>query len=117
MGDCARAGRLLTALHADLDIVNCVACHPHEPLLASSGIESSIKMWEPRPSGGLHHLQPCVHFALCEALRTASQPASLIFDRQQQLLLCAISGTLLALLQNDRFWAGFVDIKLLGMHT
>lgn len=48
---CGHAGRLLTALHADTDIVNCVAGHPYEPLLASSGIENSIKMWEPRPAG------------------------------------------------------------------
>ena len=47
----ACAGKLLTALHADTDIVNCVAGHPYEPLLASSGIESNIKMWEPRPAG------------------------------------------------------------------
>ncbi|MEW5303407.1 MAG: hypothetical protein WDW36_006103 [Sanguina aurantia] len=40
-------GRLVTALRADRDIVNCVASHPCLPMLASCGIDSSIKLFTP----------------------------------------------------------------------
>ena len=36
------AGRLLTALRGDQDIVNCVAAHPTQPLLASCGFHSGF---------------------------------------------------------------------------
>lgn len=45
------AGRLLTAVRADNDIVNCVVSHPTQPLLASSGIDNSIKLWGPHYTG------------------------------------------------------------------
>ncbi len=41
------AGRLLTALRGDQDIVNCVAAHPTQPLLASCGLDATLKLWRP----------------------------------------------------------------------
>ena len=44
----ADKGTLLACLHdADSDIANCVQCHPHEPILATSGLESTVKLWAP----------------------------------------------------------------------
>ncbi|KAK9903580.1 hypothetical protein WJX75_009241 [Coccomyxa subellipsoidea] len=59
--DCSRlflwdraTGRLLTAVRSDTHIVNCVASHPHEPLLAACGLDSSIKLWAPHY--GVHRM-------------------------------------------------------------
>lgn len=46
----ADSGRLLHYLEADTDIVNCVQCHPCRPVLATSGLENEVKLWEPGPS-------------------------------------------------------------------
>ncbi|XP_074312885.1 uncharacterized protein LOC141648254 isoform X2 [Silene latifolia] len=41
-------GELLRAMEADRDVVNCIESHPHSVILASSGIESDIKLWTPK---------------------------------------------------------------------
>lgn len=41
------SGRLVNILSGDDDVVNVVQSHPHEPLLAVSGIDSSIKIFSP----------------------------------------------------------------------
>ncbi|CAN6817248.1 unnamed protein product [Brassica oleracea] len=46
-------GELLRAMEADKHVVNCVESHPHMPLMASSGIETDIKIWTP---GGTEEL-------------------------------------------------------------
>ncbi|CAH2076710.1 unnamed protein product [Thlaspi arvense] len=40
-----KSGELLRVMEADRDVVNCIEPHPHVPVLASSGIESDIKVW------------------------------------------------------------------------
>jgi hypothetical protein len=35
-------------MEADRDVVNCTEPHPHTMALASSGIESDIKIWTPK---------------------------------------------------------------------
>ncbi len=45
------AGRLLTAVMGDRDIVNCVAAHPHQPLLATCGLDPSVKLFGPHYGG------------------------------------------------------------------
>ena len=35
-------------LEADIDIVNCVQCHPSVPCLATSGLEHVVRIWEPK---------------------------------------------------------------------
>lgn len=40
-------GKLLNAIRADANVVNCFAPHPHLPLLASGGIDASVKLWAP----------------------------------------------------------------------
>ena len=32
---------------ADDDVVNCIRPHPTEPVLATSGIDSTVKLWSP----------------------------------------------------------------------
>ena len=41
-------GNLVRVLHGDDSIVNCVQWHPSGPMLASSGIESVVRLWEPK---------------------------------------------------------------------
>ncbi|KAF5184010.1 Ddb1- and cul4-associated factor [Thalictrum thalictroides] len=43
-------GELMRVMKADKHVVNCIEPHPHDPLLASSGIEHDIKIWTPRAS-------------------------------------------------------------------
>ncbi|XP_021775040.1 DDB1- and CUL4-associated factor 8-like isoform X2 [Chenopodium quinoa] len=41
-------GELIRVMEADKHVVNCIAAHPHTAVLASSGIESDIKIWTPK---------------------------------------------------------------------
>ncbi|CAI9104766.1 OLC1v1003521C1 [Oldenlandia corymbosa var. corymbosa] len=43
-----RGGELIRVMEADKHIVNCIEAHPHITVLASSGIESDIKIWTPK---------------------------------------------------------------------
>lgn len=43
----AVTGQVVNILHADEDVANCVQCHPTLPVLATSGIEHTIKLWSP----------------------------------------------------------------------
>ena len=45
-----KSGNLVRVLHGDESIVNCVQWHPTSCTMATSGIESVIKIWEPRPT-------------------------------------------------------------------
>uniref|UniRef100_A0A1J3JYK1 DDB1-and CUL4-associated factor 8 n=1 Tax=Noccaea caerulescens TaxID=107243 RepID=A0A1J3JYK1_NOCCA len=40
-----KSGELVRVMEADRHVVNCIVPHPHIPVLASSGIESDIKIW------------------------------------------------------------------------
>ncbi|XP_010862327.1 DDB1- and CUL4-associated factor 6-like isoform X2 [Esox lucius] len=40
-------GEHVMLLEADQHVVNCLQPHPYEPLLATSGIDSNIKIWSP----------------------------------------------------------------------
>lgn len=44
----ARTGAPIIALQADDDVANCVAPHPSLPVLATSGIESAVRIWAPK---------------------------------------------------------------------
>lgn len=37
----------MNVLHADENVANCVQCHPTTACLATSGIESVIRLWSP----------------------------------------------------------------------
>uniref|UniRef100_A0A8D9FGF8 DDB1- and CUL4-associated factor 6 n=1 Tax=Cacopsylla melanoneura TaxID=428564 RepID=A0A8D9FGF8_9HEMI len=41
-------GALAMCLEGDKHVVNCVSAHPTLPLLATSGIDYDVKIWEPR---------------------------------------------------------------------
>ncbi|KAK4562126.1 hypothetical protein RGQ29_004832 [Quercus rubra] len=43
-----RGGELIRVMEADNTIVNCIECHPHTMVLASSGIDHDIKIWTPK---------------------------------------------------------------------
>ncbi|KAL0048474.1 hypothetical protein WJX82_004068 [Trebouxia sp. C0006] len=43
----AVTGQVVNILQADEDVANCVQCHPTLPVLATSGIEHTIKLWSP----------------------------------------------------------------------
>ncbi|XP_015934847.1 protein ALTERED SEED GERMINATION 2 [Arachis duranensis] len=42
-----RTGRLIKMLNGDESVVNCVQCHPFDFVVATSGIDSTIKLWTP----------------------------------------------------------------------
>jgi len=44
----AKTGELVNILSADQDVANCVQPHPSACCIATSGIESVIRLWEPR---------------------------------------------------------------------
>uniref|UniRef100_A0A453IBN5 Uncharacterized protein n=1 Tax=Aegilops tauschii subsp. strangulata TaxID=200361 RepID=A0A453IBN5_AEGTS len=43
-------GELMRIMRGDKHIVNCIEPHPHFPFLATSGIDSTIKIWTPSSS-------------------------------------------------------------------
>mgnify|MGYP001801223931 CR=1 FL=1 len=43
-----RTGRVLARLEGDEHVVNCVQSSPTAPLVASCGIDSTVKLWSPR---------------------------------------------------------------------
>lgn len=43
-----KGGELIRVMEADKHVVNCIESHPHAMVLASSGIESDIKIWIPK---------------------------------------------------------------------
>ena len=43
----ADSGALVRALTADDEVANCVCPHPHEAVLATSGIETAVRLWAP----------------------------------------------------------------------
>ncbi|XP_019165586.1 PREDICTED: DDB1- and CUL4-associated factor 8 isoform X2 [Ipomoea nil] len=43
-----KGGKLVNVMEADKHVVNCIESHPHTTVLASSGIESDIKIWTPK---------------------------------------------------------------------
>ncbi|KAA3464688.1 DDB1 and CUL4-associated factor 8-like isoform X1 [Gossypium australe] len=43
-----KGGELIRVMEADKYVVNCIESHPHTTVLASSGIESDIKIWTPK---------------------------------------------------------------------
>ncbi|KAA8492267.1 WD and tetratricopeptide repeats protein 1 [Porphyridium purpureum] len=45
--NCSNPSRLLCALQADSDVLNCVQAHPSQTLVATSGIEDTIRLWTP----------------------------------------------------------------------
>lgn len=42
-----RTGRLIKMLAGDGAVVNCVQCHPFDCAIATSGIDSTVKVWTP----------------------------------------------------------------------
>ena len=42
-----KTGRIENLLEADKHVVNCVQENPSFPVLASSGIDYNVKLWEP----------------------------------------------------------------------
>ncbi|CAG9132603.1 unnamed protein product [Plutella xylostella] len=44
-----RSTNIVRVLRGDESIVNCVQMHPAALLLATSGIESAVRLWSPRP--------------------------------------------------------------------
>ncbi|CAL5332701.1 unnamed protein product [Camellia sinensis] len=45
-----RTGRLIKVLVGDDAVVNCVQCHPFDCVVATSGIDNTIKIWTPTAS-------------------------------------------------------------------
>lgn len=43
-----KAAKLVNVMVGDEDVVNCASGHPFDPVLATSGIESNVKIWSPK---------------------------------------------------------------------
>ncbi|CAH2085043.1 unnamed protein product [Euphydryas editha] len=54
---CRKTGNIIRCLRGDDSIVNCVQLHPSMFLLATSGIESVVRLWSPRPEDGVRELR------------------------------------------------------------
>lgn len=50
---CTVAGAPVKVLAADEDVANCVQPHPHLPVLATSGIDTVVRLWAPTVRGRL----------------------------------------------------------------
>merc|ERR1719319_2201127 len=48
-----RTGNIVRVLAGDESIVNCLQAHPATPLLATSGIDPVVRLWEPGPEDGV----------------------------------------------------------------
>uniref|UniRef100_A0A7C9A7E4 WD and tetratricopeptide repeats protein 1 n=1 Tax=Opuntia streptacantha TaxID=393608 RepID=A0A7C9A7E4_OPUST len=46
-----KTGRLIKMLLGDEAVVNCIQCHPFDSLVATSGIDNTIKIWTPTAPG------------------------------------------------------------------
>ncbi|CAA0809143.1 transducin family protein / WD-40 repeat family protein, partial [Striga hermonthica] len=44
-----KSGRLITMLHGDDAVVNCIQSHPYDSVIATSGIDNTVKIWAPNP--------------------------------------------------------------------
>ncbi|XP_075975087.1 WD and tetratricopeptide repeats 1 [Anticarsia gemmatalis] len=49
---CRKSGNIVRCLRADDSILNCIQSHPSTFLLATSGIETVVRLWSPRPENG-----------------------------------------------------------------
>ncbi|CAN8299158.1 unnamed protein product [Cochlearia groenlandica] len=45
-----QTGRLVKVLVGDEAVVNCIQCHPFDSVVATSGIDNTIKLWSPMAS-------------------------------------------------------------------
>ncbi|XP_078159721.1 uncharacterized protein LOC144555308 isoform X2 [Carex rostrata] len=45
-----KGGDLISMMHGDKHVVNCIEAHPYFPFLATSGFDKSIKLWTPTAS-------------------------------------------------------------------
>lgn len=45
------SGEILACIYGDDDVVNAVQPHPSAPMVATSGIDSVVRLWEPRDGG------------------------------------------------------------------
>ncbi|KAL3504844.1 hypothetical protein ACH5RR_034685 [Cinchona calisaya] len=45
-----KTGRLVKMIHGDDAVVNCIQCHPFDCVVATSGIDDTIKIWTPTAS-------------------------------------------------------------------
>ncbi|CAB3254277.1 unnamed protein product [Arctia plantaginis] len=49
---CRKSGNIIRCLRGDESILNCIQLHPSMFLLATSGIETVVRLWSPRPEDG-----------------------------------------------------------------
>ncbi|KAG0485172.1 hypothetical protein HPP92_009251 [Vanilla planifolia] len=71
-----RTGRLVKVLLGDEAVVNCVQCHPCDCAVATSGIDNTIKMWNPQGE------TPCVRTGAAEP----DMVLSILESNQRKLL-------------------------------
>ncbi|KAK3234861.1 hypothetical protein CYMTET_54903 [Cymbomonas tetramitiformis] len=45
---CRYSGRLLFQYKGDSEVVNCIQAHPIDPVIASCGIDTTVKIWTPQ---------------------------------------------------------------------
>ncbi|GKV23961.1 hypothetical protein SLEP1_g33630 [Rubroshorea leprosula] len=60
-----KGGELIRVIEADKHVVNCIESHPHTTVLASSGIETDIKIWTPKAEERAplpENIEQCVQF-------------------------------------------------------
>ncbi|KAG6422029.1 hypothetical protein SASPL_118590 [Salvia splendens] len=91
-----KTGRLLKMLHGDDAVVNCIQCHPYDCVIATSGIDSTIKIWTPTspvPSSvaGDEGPEPS------NVLEAMEENQRRLYCTREAILYCDIGGSVLAL--------------------
>uniref|UniRef100_T1KVK3 WD and tetratricopeptide repeats protein 1 n=1 Tax=Tetranychus urticae TaxID=32264 RepID=T1KVK3_TETUR len=70
---------IVRVLKADEAVVNCLQPHPTDCLLATSGIEKTVKLWAPKPEDGPDSVEPTEVEDINEA---ASSNQKLMYENQ-----------------------------------
>ncbi|KAL4569666.1 hypothetical protein LXL04_025308 [Taraxacum kok-saghyz] len=81
--------KLIRVMEADKEVVNCIQPHPHISMLASSGIESDIKIWTPTalekapPPTNIENLRPKMNSWMYQMVSRRDLALQLLAMRRQ----------------------------------
>ncbi|CAG9822682.1 unnamed protein product [Phaedon cochleariae] len=70
-----KRSNIVTALFGDVSIVNCVQPHPSACFIASSGIDSGVKLWSPLPEDD--SINPRIVIDIAEVVRANQERMSM----------------------------------------
>ena len=84
-----RSGRLVRALKADEDVVNCCQGNPAELLLATSGIEDVIRLWRPNGKEWAGRKKQKIRLATSGRRLSDEERGNAMADRDDEIMAVA----------------------------